>query len=489
MKTKSSWSLQRGLWGLCVALVLCGVVSVRAQSDNTIQVNTGEAITLAVDSVGKIAIAEPTVADVVSLSDHEISVIGKKVGTTTLTIVRAEGKPTQIYRIEVGNDAAIGVIRKAVSAPGMTVRVVGDAIVLDGRVDDELAAQRAVLIANAYYKDKVVNLLEVQRPRQIKIRTRVVEVNSDAVKNIGIQYFGASGQVKYGFGRVGISEGAGGDFAGHSFLDPIQTGDQTITPGSAPVGVEALLNLLITRNYAKLLSEPTLVTFSGKEASFLVGEERPIIQQLAQSFTVEFKEVGVRMKIKPTADSQNQINTTIAAEVSQVTGTIGDFAIPVISTKKSETTLQVKDGQTIVIAGLLDNNISKDTLRKVPWLGDIPILGALFRDKAFEKTQREVLFMVTPSVIKDVDADTAGSASTPLLREWQGEAGKNILPATNKHEDWGLHNPDRMGIPGGNSGTKTEKSAPAPAKPAAAAQPEQGKDPATNFSSAWPAGQ
>ena len=131
MKTKSSWSLQRGLWGLCVTLVLCGVVSVRAQSDNTIQVNTGEAITLAVDSVGKIAIAEPTVADVVSLSDHEISVIGKKVGTTTLTIVRAEGKPTQIYRIEVGNDAAAATIRQMIGSSNINVRAIGDTLVLD----------------------------------------------------------------------------------------------------------------------------------------------------------------------------------------------------------------------------------------------------------------------------------------------------------------------------------------------------------------------
>src|SRR5207248_1111028 len=105
------------------------------------------------------------------------------------------------------------------------------------------------------------------------------------------------------------------------------------------------LQLLMTKGYAKLLSEPTLVTYSGKEASFLVGQQWPIVQQLPQSFTVEFKDIGVRMKIKPTADSQNEINTTIHAEVSQVIGTTSAFDVPIIGIKQSDTTMQVKDNQ------------------------------------------------------------------------------------------------------------------------------------------------
>jgi pilus assembly protein CpaC len=208
------------------------------------------------------------------------------------------------------------------------------------------------------------------------------------------------------------------------------------------------LSLLAQRGDAKLLSEPTLVTFSGKEASFLVGEERPIIQQLQNTFTVEFKEVGVRMKVKPVADSQNRINTTIHAEVSQVTGTIGSFAIPVISSRKVETTLQVNDGQTIVLSGLLDNNISKDTLRKVPWLGDIPVIGALFRHKDYEKTQKEIAFFMTPEIVKDVDATTAGAVQTPRLKQWNDKgANENLLPVPSPREDWGLHNLNGLGLP------------------------------------------
>src|SRR5258706_15181808 len=128
MKTTTGRRLQRGVWGLGGALALALFVgaAANAQNENAIQVSVGESITLAVESVGKIAIADPTIADIVSLSEREISVIGKKVGATTLTIVRSEGKPTQIFRVEVGNDVALATIRKVVGSKNITVRLVGD---------------------------------------------------------------------------------------------------------------------------------------------------------------------------------------------------------------------------------------------------------------------------------------------------------------------------------------------------------------------------
>jgi pilus assembly protein CpaC len=479
-----------GLWGALAVAWLVGAAA-NAQNENTLQVNVGESVTLAVESVAKIAVADPAIADVVSLSDKEISIIGKKVGATTLTIVRTEAKPTQIYRVEVGNDAAAAIIRKVVAKPGIIVRVVGDTLVLDGRVDDELEAQRATAVAAAYYKDKVVNLLEVERPRQIKIRTRVAEVNVAAVKNLGLQWFGPAGELRYSVDFLGSGELLGAPFGNsviHGLVQSTGNGGQAQgTPNDVDNGAEVVLQLLISKGYARLLSEPTLVTYSGKEASFLVGEERPIVQQLPQSFTVEFKEVGVRMKIKPTADSQNQINTAIHAEVSQVNGTIGAFAIPVIGTKKSDTTLQVKDGQTIVIAGLLENNINKDTFRKLPWLADIPIFGVLFRNKQYEKAQREVLFFVTPSVIKDADGEVAGAARTPVMKQWIGEdSGEKILDLPDPKDDWGMHNFDHMGLPQGGS---SKKSANEPTAPEAPAPATEAKEPTTNFSPARPAGE
>ena len=504
----------RGM-GIIVVLLAAGllVISVARAEQQSIQVSVGEAVSIPSENVSKIALADPAIADVVNLSDKELSIIGKKAGVTTLTIVKSDSSPTQMYRIEVGNDAAAVTIRQMIGNNNINVRAIGDALVLDGKVNDEIEAQRAVQIAGAY-KAQVVNLLEVTRPRQIKVRIRIAEVNTEAIKNIGFQWFGPQGQVQYAMQYVG-----GGSIVNGFIPTASEFGTEGSTFNPNTVSLTMLLDMLITKSYGRLLSEPTLVTFSGKEASFLVGEEIPIVQQLPQSFTVEFKEVGVRMKIKPTADSENRINTSIHAEVSQVIGT-GANSIPIIGAKTADTTLQVNDGQTIVIGGLLENNVSRDVLRKLPWLAEIPVIGALFRDKQFDQSKREVLFFMTPEVIKDIDTDMATAPQTPGLQHWvtTWNKGKMIEPP-DKKDDWGLHNPDHMGFPvhdedsvkpakkaakraAAAAPTPAAKPAPVakPAQPAAtapevvtppvAAQPAAGtptQEPSTNYSPARPA--
>src|ERR1017187_3914273 len=465
----------RGM-GIIVVLLAAGllVISVARAEQQSIQVSVGEAVSIPSENVSKIALADPAIADVVNLSDKELSIIGKKAGVTTLTIVKSDSSPTQMYRIEVGNDAAAVTIRQMIGNNNINVRAIGDALVLDGKVNDEIEAQRAVQIAGAY-KPQVVNLLEVSKPRQIRVRIRIAEVNTEAIKNIGFQRFGPQGQTQYAMQHVG-----GGSIVNGFIPTASEFGAAGSTISPSTVSLPMLLDMLITKSYGRLLSEPTLVTFSGKEASFLVGEEIPIVQQLPQSFTVEFKEVGVRMKVKPTADSENRINTTIHAEVSQVIGT-GANSIPIIGAKTADTTLQANDGQTIVIGGLLENNVSRDILRKLPWLAETPVLGMFFRDKQFDQSKREVLFFMTPEVVKDVDEDFAHAAKTPGLQHWitTWNKGKMIEPP-DKKDDWGMHNPDHLGFPvHDNDSVKPAKRArpttattPA-AKPAVAAKPPQ----------------
>jgi len=191
MKTMKNTRSGYVVWGLAVVSLIVALASspARAQSSSTIQVNVGEAVAVPLENVAKLAIADPTIADVVALSDKEISVIGKKVGVTTLAVVHTEGRPTTIFRIEVGNAAAAETIRQMVGSKNITVRAIGDTLVLDGKVDNEIEAQRAVQIAGAY-KAQVLNLLEITKPRQIRVRTRVAEVNTEAVKNVGFQWFG-----------------------------------------------------------------------------------------------------------------------------------------------------------------------------------------------------------------------------------------------------------------------------------------------------------
>jgi pilus assembly protein CpaC len=479
---KNQWSAVVGMIMLVVALGLFSAPYTHAQQ--SIQVGVGEAVTIPGENIAKVAIADPLCADVVPLSDRELSVIGKKAGVTSLTIVKNDGTPTQLTRIEVVNDAAALAIREMIGNSNVTVRAIGDSLVLDGKVDDEIAANRAVQVATAF-KPQVVNLLEISKPRQIKVRTRIAEVDTESIKNIGFQWFGPEGQVQYAMQYIG-----GGSIV-NGF---VPTASEFGTPGSVitpnTVTMDVLLNVLISKNYARLLSEPTLVTFSGKEASFLVGSEIPIVEQLPQSFTVEFKEVGVRLKIKPVADSEGRINTTIHAEVSQLTTkTFG--GLPVIGDKSADTVLQVNDGQTIVIGGLLENNVT-ESLRKLPWLSDIPLFGALFRGKQFDQAKREVLFFMTPEILKaPQDALVATGAQSPAMKDWVttwrkgGVVGRRDVDKADEREhdndikdDWGLHHPDSLGFPSHDSTdeprAKSKVKHAKPSAPSSSAKPAGG---------------
>jgi len=434
MKTNIGNRVPQPLWA-ALLILWSFTVAIAARPPQAIQVNISEAVTLPVTNLSKAAIADAAIADVVVLSETEISVIGKKIGTTTLTLAHTGGIPTKSYRVEVGgNGAIVNAIRSLITDRSVTVTEVGDAIVLDGQVQDEIQLNRTVQIAEAF-KVKLINLLEVKKPRQVAIRTRVAEVSSTAARKVGFRWFGTAGEVQYAMDMKNLDDIT--DQIRHGFLQPKTTTAVTPTSFSQTPSLDVILQLLVDNNYARLLAEPTLITKSGSEASFLVGEERPIVQVLANSVTVDYKKIGVHMKIKPTADSQNRIATVIHAEVSQVIGVTAtdQYSLPIIGTKTADSTLHVNDGQTIVIGGLLENNLSRDYLRKLPWLAEIPVIGHLFRHRERESQQREVLFFMTPSIVKDVDASTAGAARTPLMQQWNGATlGEKVLEVPPKDE-------------------------------------------------------
>lgn len=475
MKTTLWRRMQWGMLGMLV--VVCGSLlltgnTVCAVEGAPIQVSVGEAVVVPAEKYETLAIADPAVADVLKLSDKEISVIGKKAGVTTLTIVYTEGKATALHRITVGHDAAAATIVEMSGKQPISVRTIGDTIVLDGHVTDELQAARAAQVATAY-KDKVINLIEVRKPRQVRISTRVAEVQTEAITAIGFRWFGVAGDVRYAMDFAALPQGPGSIAQG--ITPPLSAGGSgTTSPLSLDSSMDVVLQLLVTKNLARILSQPTLLTLSGKEAYFLVGQEIPIVQQLPQSFTVEFKNVGVIMRIKPTVDSQNQINTTVHSEVSQVIGA-GSFGVPIIGSKQADTTMQLKDGQTIVIGGLLENNINRDFLRKVPWLAEIPIFGYLFRQKEFQQAQREVLFFLKTEIVKDPEVDVATAAKTPAMQDWNKAWDKELLdkPKPDWQDDFEKRIHEPKAVPA------TEKPAPPPSSPT---------EPTTNFTPARPAG-
>jgi pilus assembly protein CpaC len=427
MKTTIVTKTAVKLVGAVAMLVLAALwTAAFAAAPEPIRVHVSESYVLPVEGVTKAGIADPAIADVVPIIGREIIINGKKAGVTSLTIWR-DAQPPQIYRVEVtANVAPIQEsIRAATGYENVVVRAVGDTILLEGNVENELQLARTLAVATAY-RDKVVNLLEVTAPRQVRIRTRFVEVSVDALKNIGIRYFTETdGAVRYGFSRVAEFEPGSSALGLHQFLTPA---------GGNFEGVDATLQLLVQKDYARILSEPTLVTLSGKEASFLAGGEVPIVQRLTatETFSVIFKEFGVRMNIKSVVDSSYNINTHILTEVSRVNPDLTVAGVPSFLTRRTETDVQVKDGQTIVIGGLLDNNVERDAIRKLPWLGDVPVLGNLFRSKQFRQKQSELLVFVTPEVVKDIDAMTTTAPQTQLMQEWHGgRATEKLLQRPN----------------------------------------------------------
>lgn len=475
MKTTMSGRMTWGnVWLSVLAMAtLVGLTPVTsAQTEpETMQVIAGEAVVKTFQDVIAIAVADPNVADAVKMGETPVySIIGKKPGVTTLTIVRTTGEAT-LFRVEVAPSAGVRSIHQAVASTGVTIQELGDAVVLEGKVKTQQESDRAAQIASVY-KAKVVNLVEVTDPKKVKIRSRLVEVRTDAIKKLGVEYFGQDGSVTYGFlfGGIGsaISDIAHGFEEGPE-SDINQVGD-----------VQATLNLMATKGLTRTLSEPTLVTLSGKEASFLSGGEVPIVQTLANSSTVEFKEFGVRLKIKPVVDSENNITSQLATEVSQVnfSDTVGN--LPTFLTRRAETEVQVKDGQTIVIGGLLRNELG-DAIRKVPWLGDIPVLGNLFRSKNYQQGLSELLVFVTLEVLKDVTADAANAPQMPDMKEWNGrQADEELRQPTKPDPEWQKPlDVDELTIPA----ARPAESEP-PAAPAAGAA---STEPVTNFSPAPPA--
>jgi pilus assembly protein CpaC len=269
--------------------------------------------------------------------------------------------------------------------------------------------------------------MRVRAAQQVMLQVRFAEVKRSAMKEIasslGIQG-GGSGKVRLGSGSSGISDlllGTGEGVAG-AFI----TG--TLGLSVAGLSIQALFSALETKGFARTLAEPTLVALSGGKADFLAGGEYPITTSDGDDIKTEFKEFGIQLEFTPTVLDRNRINLVISHSVSQLdfnlavtigksiavanedsdsdnpTFRVQSAAIPPLSTRSASTTVELGDGQSFAIAGLIQNDFD-DSVSQVPWLGSIPVLGALFRSSDFQRLETELVMVVTPYVVKPVSAD------------------------------------------------------------------------------------
>ncbi len=353
----------------------------------------------------RISIANPDVADVMLVSPKEVYLLGKKTGTTNLFVWSAGGATSlRDVMVNVDTGALQLKLREWVpTAAGVSVDSVADTLVVRGQVSDALKAQRIMGLAEAFAGGKkAINMLRVEGGQQVMLEVKVAEVSKTLLEDLGVD--------------LNLTRNIGG--ASVNLLSQLLTnGATTIT--STRNGNNVALTAEMKKGLVKVLAEPTITAVNGQEGSFLAGGRIyiPVPQSNglgSASIVLEEKEFGVGLKFLPTVLEDGLINLRVTPEVSELSqyGTTiqspgGQISLlPSITTRRASTTVQLRDGESFAIGGLIKSNVT-ESIKALPLLGELPVLGALFRSTAFQKEQSELLFVVTPRLVKPTTARTA----------------------------------------------------------------------------------
>jgi pilus assembly protein CpaC len=337
----------------------------------------------------ELSIANPGIADISTLSDRSIYVLGKTPGRTTLTILSPEGRLIANVEVQVTPDITEFKERLRQILPGehIEVRTANDGIVLSGLVSSTEKLQRALELANRYAPDRVSNLMSVGGTQQVMLKVRFAEMRRSVSKNLSAGLSITDGPD--GFRRNATIPNAEGSF------------NLGFTAGSLQFAV--LIEALESQGMVRTLAEPNLTALSGQEAKFLAGGEYPIPVSSRDGVSVEYKPFGVELNFTPYVLDGGVINLQINAAVSGIdssisVGTPGGINVNAFRRRETSTTVEMRDGESFAIAGLLQDDF-RDVAGQVPWIGDIPILGALFRSADYQRDQSELVIIVTPHLV------------------------------------------------------------------------------------------
>jgi pilus assembly protein CpaC len=361
----------------------------------------------------QVVIGNPEIADIKLLSSRQVLILGNKPGHTNLVFRDKDRSNIALMDVVVGYDLE-GVKRKLYEVMPqeelIQVRGANDAVMLSGEVSSALALDVAVAVAASYVpKNKVINMLQVGGGQQVMVEVKIAEISRSAAKDfgIGLEASHGSGAQTYNYSNGVAATGAALNSAGTAFVDGTRNfGAFSLTDlgGDLVDSLTVRLRIMEGKGLAKTLAEPNLVAMSGQEASFLAGGEFPYTATGVGTAETIFKEFGVGLKFTPTVLNSEKINIKLSAEVSSLGSPFVGGEVP-ISTRRAATTIEMADGQSFAIAGLLQSDI-QNSLNQVPGLGDIPILGALFRSTAFQRQETELVIIVTPRLVKPVAAGT-----------------------------------------------------------------------------------
>ena len=368
----------------------------------------------------ELSIANPGIADISTLSDRTIYVLGKAPGRTTLTLLSPDGRLITNVEVQVTPDVAEFKerLRQILPGEGIEVRTANDGIVLSGVVSSIEKLDRALDLANRYAPERVSNLMTVGGTQQVMLKVRFAEVSRTVSKSLSGGISGATSDTTVALGNgtftnVDTGNPPPNDIAtiAQNFFTPGTPfgGGQISTIGSVGgLAFSALLEALESKNLVRTLAEPNLVALSGQEASFLAGGEVPIPVSDDDGISIEYRPFGVQLSFIPRVVNGNRINLEMTAAVSAIDNDISvtsaTIAVPGFSRREAETTVEMLDGQSFAIAGLLQDDFS-DAATQTPWLGDIPVLGALFRSTSFQRDQSELVVIITPHLVTPVSGE------------------------------------------------------------------------------------
>ncbi len=383
------------------------------QASDALHVPMNRAVVVESDvPFAELSIANPGIADISTLSDKTIYVLGKAPGRTTLTLLSPDGKLISNVDVQVTPDVAEFKERLRQILPGeqIEVRTANDGIVLSGTVSSAAKMDRALDLASRYAPDRVSNLMVVGGTQQVMLKVRFAEMQRSVAKNLS-----ASLGVKSNSSRVGGTIGTGalsGQGAVNSMIASGTFPSTKTSGGNIGLGFSVgalefgvLLEALETKGMVRTLAEPNLTALSGQEAKFLAGGEYPIPVADKDSISIEYKPFGVELNFTPVVVDGDIINLTINAAVSSIDPTTGvetnGFNVKAFKRRETSTTVEMRDGESFAIAGLLQDDF-RNLNGQVPWLGDIPVLGALFRSADYSRQQSELVIIVTPHLVTPI---------------------------------------------------------------------------------------
>ena len=397
-----------------------------ASNGSDIDLMVGRSTVLNVGAqIARVSLTVPDIADALVTAPSQLLIHGKKPGTISLFVWDKAGA-ISTFEVKVRHDLSPLIAHIKQLFPGEDVTVLGSGkdIILSGTVSSKYVIEKAADMAGGYVdkKEDVVNMLKQQEgvaSNQVMLRVRFAEVSRSAMQELGVSMFanGAGGSKEwYGRSSPG-SPGPTFDDGKLVFSDFLN-----LFVFNSKENLGAVVKALSNKGLFQSLAEPNLIATNGKEASFLAGGEYPypVVQSGSgtNSVTITFKEFGVRLSFTPTVLSGDLIHLKVKPEVSSLDFSnaviIDGFRVPALSTRRTETEVELRDGQTFAIAGLMNNTLTS-TMSKIPGIGDIPILGLLFKSKAHQKNQTELVVMITPSILKR--GSTGVSDGLPALTE------------------------------------------------------------------------